>query len=239
MTLTTNLIFNLYAASILIVLLIQQHRQHDRKAVQFKLFVAMSGVAMFLLFVDILSRLDGLSPAWFATANRLGNFAVFIANPILPSLWLIFVYDQINSNPLKLRRVIVRLCLLHLAFITIFLVGNSSGLFYTISEGNIYQRGPMYMLLVVWTLTLILASELIIVFCHSKIERKHQFAMLFFPIPPIIGIIIQVAVYGVSLMLPATVISLLVMFLNMQNRHMSIDYLTGVNNRKKLDEVLL
>ena len=66
---------------------------------------------MFLLLMDILSRMDGLTPGWFAVANKIGNFAVFMTNPVLPSLWLIFVYDQINSNPLKLRRVIRRLCL--------------------------------------------------------------------------------------------------------------------------------
>ena len=238
MSLTTNLIFNLYAITILIVLLVQQHRQHDRKAAQYRLFIAMSSVAMFLLLMDILSRMDGLTPGWFAVANKIGNFAVFMTNPVLPSIWLIFVYDQINSNPLKLRRVIRRLSLLHIGYMTIFLIGNSRGLFYTIDAENIYHRGPMYLLLVVWTMTLILVSELIIIFYHNNIERKHRFAMLFFPIPPIIGIILQVAVYGVSLMLTTTVISILVMFLNMQNRHMSIDYLTGVNNRKKLDEVL-
>jgi hypothetical protein len=87
MSLTTNLIFNLYAITILIVLLVQQHRQHDRKAAQYRLFIAMSSVAMFLLLMDILSRMDGLTPGWFAVANKIGNFAVFMTNPVLPSLW--------------------------------------------------------------------------------------------------------------------------------------------------------
>lgn len=238
MSLTANLVFNLYAITVLVVLLVQQHRQHDRKAAQYKLFIAMSSVTIFLLFMDILSRMDGLNPAWFAIANRLGNFMVFMINPVLPSIWLVFVFDQITSNPLKLRRVIHGLCFLQAGYMTIFLIGNRSGLFYTIDDNSIYHRGPMYILLVVWSMTLILVSELIIIYFRSTIERRHRSAMLFFPFPPIIGIVLQVAVYGVSLILTTMVISILVMFLNMQNRSMSIDYLTGVNNRKKLDEVL-
>lgn len=238
MTLTTNIVFNAYALVIVIILLFQLKRQHDHKAAQFRLFFSMGVVLIALLTADVFSRLDGTAQSWYPLANRISNWFVFLTNPVMPSLWLLFIHDQITGNPLTLRKNLFKLSSLHLIYILIIIIGQQSDAFFSIDADNIYHRGPMYWVPLVWTVTLILSSELIILLLRRKIESKHHIAMMLFPVFPMIGIALQVGIYGLSMMLPATVISLLVMYMNMQNRHMSIDYLTGVNNRRKLDEVL-
>ncbi|MDD4296208.1 MAG: GGDEF domain-containing protein, partial [Ruminiclostridium sp.] len=61
------------------------------------------------------------------------------------------------------------------------------------------------------------------------------FSLLFFAIPPSVCIILQIIFYGTSLMLNSVVLSLLIVFLKIQNQNMYIDFLTEVYNRKKLE----
>jgi diguanylate cyclase (GGDEF)-like protein len=49
---------------------------------------------------------------------------------------------------------------------------------------------------------------------------------------------LQIAFYGISLVLNCVVLSIFIVFLNIQNHSMNTDYLTGVNNRKNLEAFL-
>jgi diguanylate cyclase (GGDEF)-like protein len=70
---------------------------------------------------------------------------------------------------------------------------------------------------------------------RNNIDRQYCGALLFFVIPPSICAVIQTFIYGTSLIYNGMVLSLFIVFLNIQNRSMHVDYLTGANNRKKLD----
>ena len=85
------------------------------------------------------------------------------------------------------------------------------------------------------TLALVVASFLLIASNYKRIERRYFFALLFFPIPPLTGILLQLAFYGTSFILSGVTVSLLIVFLNIQNRSMNIDYLTGAYNRRGLE----
>lgn len=73
---------------------------------------------------------------------------------------------------------------------------------------------------------------------RKNLGKKSFFSLIFFAIPPSISIILQIAFYGISLILNGVVLSLLVVFLNIQNHSMYTDHLTGVSNRRKLDAYL-
>ncbi len=109
------------------------------------------------------------------------------------------------------------------------------GWYYYIDSNNIYHRGPLFLLAGSFTVVLILIALIIIIANPRKIKKKHFFSLMFFCVPPLMCIILQVFFYGVSLMLNSVVLSQLVIFINIQNRDIYIDYLTGVNNRKMLD----
>jgi diguanylate cyclase (GGDEF)-like protein len=61
---------------------------------------------------------------------------------------------------------------------------------------------------------------------------------MFFAVPPCVGIAIQVLLYGTSLIISGVAVSLLIVFLNVQNKSIHTDYLTGVSNRKRLESFL-
>ena len=86
---------------------------------------------------------------------------------------------------------------------------------------------------------LYLAYTIIYVLIHrKKIHPKDFITLAFFPIPPIIGGIIQTAFYGVSLIWVAATVSLLTIFINFQNDQLNTDFLTGLYNRRQLEDYL-
>jgi diguanylate cyclase (GGDEF)-like protein len=85
-------------------------------------------------------------------------------------------------------------------------------------------------------MVILMVTALIIVMKnHNTIEKKKYFSLLFFPIPPAVCVILQMLFYGLAINLSSISIYLLVVFINIQNHSMNIDYLTGAYNRKKLD----
>ena len=58
---------------------------------------------------------------------------------------------------------------------------------------------------------------------------------MFFSVPPLFASFLQTIFYGVSLVLPSVAISILIVFIKIQNKNIYTDYLTGVSNRRRLD----
>jgi GGDEF domain-containing protein len=85
------------------------------------------------------------------------------------------------------------------------------------------------------TFALLLVAFILIMANREKIEKKHYLSLLFFAVPPFVCIILQIVFYGTSLVLNSVVLSLLIVFLNIQNHSIYTDFLTEVNNRKKLE----
>lgn len=94
------------------------------------------------------------------------------------------------------------------------------------------------MVAVAVAMLLLLAADILIVVNKKKIDKKYYDALLFFTVPPFICVILQSMIYGISLIYNGVVISVLVVYFNIQNRSIDTDYLTGIGNRKKLDSYL-
>lgn len=238
MNFTFNLIINIYSIIILIVICISSIKLTEKDSLQDKLYTIIILITMLMLSVDILSRFDGNSDTIYTIINHCGNFLVFMLGPILPSLWLLYVHIQIFHNEGKMRQLIHPLIAINLINIVILIFSQFYGWYYYIDSNNIYHRGPLFLLAASITILLMLVAFFIIIKNYNLLDRKSFFSLVFFAIPPFVCIILQIAYYGLSLMLNGVVISLLVVFLNIQNRNIYTDYLTGVNNRKKLDVYL-
>jgi len=70
-------------------------------------------------------------------------------------------------------------------------------------------------------------------------DRRVITSLLLFPIPPLLGGLLQVWFYQVTVVWISTVLSLLVIFINIQNARIITDELTGLYNRRHADGYLL
>lgn len=238
MNLISNAIINVYSILLLIILVCYVWRCVPIESIQNKLYMGMLNVTIVMLVVDIFSRFDGNLGTFYPVINHIANFSVFLLSPILPSLWLLYVYYQLFQDERKLRnlmRLVVGLNIINVAFLT---ASQFNGWYYYIDSSNVYHRGMLFILCETITLVLIMTAFILTVLQGKRIEKKAYLALLFFPIPPLLAIGIQTFIYGISIMLNSVVLSLLILFLNVQNHNIHIDYLTGVYNRKKLQSYL-
>ena len=234
----SNLIINTYSIILLFIVYLHSRKHSEKEFLQYKLYIKMLLITIIMLVVDILSRFDGNPGTIYPYLNHLGNFLIFIISPILPSLWLSYVHYQIYLEDEKTKKLIYPLLAINAINAIMVLMSQFTGWLYYIDINNIYHRGSLFLLSASITVLLLLISFILIVINRKKIEKKYFFSLVFFAVPPFICVILQIMFYGISIILNGVVISMLIVFFNIQNQSIYTDYLTGVNNRKKLEVYL-
>ncbi len=238
LNLTSNIIINIYSAFLLIIIYFHSLKHTEKESLQHKLYMMMLHVTFWLLFLDIFSRFDGKPGTIYPFINYWGNFLVFLSVLILPSLWLLFAHYQVYREEEKTKRWMYPLIAVNVINGFILILSQFYGWFYYIDAGNIYHRGPLFWLPASLTFVMFFAATVLILTNRKKIEKKSYFSLIFFAAPPYVCIILQIIFYGSSLILMGVVLSLLIVSFNTQSCSMYTDYLTGVNNRKKLETYL-
>ncbi len=238
MSLMNNIIINIYSILILIVIYHQNNKLEDDKKFNNKIFRLMMQSTFILLFLDTISRLDGNVDSFFPVLNQIGNFLLFIFSPLLASLYLLYVYNQMFNHEENTKKLIKPLLFINFLNAIIVIVSKFYGWFYYIDENNIYHRGPYFVIHALTPVIIIFISIFLLVKFRTEIEKRKYMALALFAVPPLLGILLQVLVYGISIVLNSMVLSLLIAYLYIQNQCISIDHLTGLYNRKRCENYL-
>lgn len=235
MNLISNLILNAYSISLLILIYLQTQKHIGENFLQHRLYIRMIQITILMLLVDVLSRFDGNPGSVYLMINHIGNFSIYLLNPVLPSLWILYAQYQIFHQEEKTKRWTKPLIGINAINVVMLVLSQFWGWYYYIDADNIYHRGSLFWFPVSITFVLILFAFVLIIGNRKRIERRYYFSLVFFAIPPFVCVILQIFFYGISLMLNGVALSLMVVFFNIQNHSMYTDYLTGVYNRKKLE----
>ncbi|MEA4889592.1 MAG: GGDEF domain-containing protein [Clostridiaceae bacterium] len=230
-----NIALNVYSLIILFFIYVNGRKHIDHTQIQDKLYLALLWITAFLLVVDLFSRFDGRPGTFYPYVNFWGNLLIYMLSPVLPALWFLYAYYQIFRDMARGKRVWWVLAAICGVNGILSLLSLRYAWFYTIDSGNIYHRGPLFLLPAFLTIGIIVAAFVMLLMNRKRIEPRYYFSLVFFAVPPFICVLLQIFFYGISFMLNSVVISLLIVFFNIQNQNLYIDYLTGTNNRKKLD----
>jgi len=103
---------------------------------------------------------------------------------------------------------------------------------------NHYSRGPFFPLIIGVSFLYVVIGYYIIIKYRRNLEKRYFNALVSFALPPALGGLVQSFVFGVSLIWSCATISLLIIYLAIQNELISLDYLTGINNRMSFDLML-
>jgi diguanylate cyclase (GGDEF)-like protein len=208
------------------------------KSRQHTLYLTMLLVTMALLVIDVIGRCDGLAHPAFPVLNWWGNFLLFLITPVLPSLWVVYVYCVTTGDDSMPVGAFAALLFLNAFNIFMVTATQFTGWFYAIDAGNIYHRGPLYPVHHMITLVMLVWAYAITYQKRRNISKRVLFTLIFYPIPSLLGGILQTIIYSYAFALVAAVPALLVVLLYAQDDSIYTDYLTGVGNRKKLEAIL-
>lgn len=232
MNLVGNVLINIYSLVFVVIIYFRSIKDTNSSR-QYKVFLDVLVVTVLILILDTVARFDGRPETIYPYLNYFGNFLLFVFVPVLPSLWLLYVnYEIFKENAKKLK---IYLMAVNVVNFVLNLLSLEFGWFYYIDKNNIYHRGPYFGFNVLISVILLVYSYFLIIKYRRKIERKYYFSLAFSAVPPIISIFLGILFYGTTLVLNGVVISILFVFLDIQNQNIYNDYLTGIYNRKMLD----
>ncbi|MHC1723569.1 MAG: GGDEF domain-containing protein [Aminipila sp.] len=193
-------------------------------------------IMLFSFMADILSSLYQFSD-WIFPFAAAGNYFEIILNTILLPMYYLYVCSQISNIDMVLKqRIYNTLWILAVICSAIVISTAFNKQIFYFDEVRIYHRGHLFWLPMLILFVMMLIIQGFIVNQKSKIEVRHYRSLMLFLILPLLGCGLQFLIFGLPFSLITATFAAQIVFTNIQNRTMSIDYLTGVFNRKELDK---
>jgi len=221
---------------ILIFIYIDAYNRSEKVFMHYELFINLIRINMALIIVDILAWVfNGLPGSMNIIYNMGFNLLLYIIVPIAPSLSVIYADFHVFQNEnriIKLKRILIVFLVVNAV---ISIMSLSTGWFFSIDAGNVYHRGEYFWVHVAYCYLLIGYSFFFVLLNRSLIEKRFYSSLLLFFLPQTVGTTIQMFFYGVSYNWTGMMLSLLIIYFNIQDRGLNTDYLTGVYNRRHSD----
>lgn len=231
----------IYILSFLILLVIyaQLVTAGAKGLLQNRLFKFLILSTMFALSMEAASWVFEGRPGQAAKLmNTAANCLLLSCNMIPLIIWTLYVDLQIYNDAARIKSVMIPFIAL-LATNTFFAVtAPMNGLYFYIDAENFYHRGAsahaaifVYFLFFVFNIFLIIK--------HWKhLNRRNRMPLLLFAFPPLAGFFVQMVYYGTSFVWAGVSLSILMVYITIQNQAISTDYMSGLYNRRQLDHYL-
>ena len=228
---------------LMLTILYSQRQMRAASAVQ-RQFNGMIGVTIFMLVIDAACWM--LDATTFPLARAL-NYTVesiyYALHVTMPFFWAIYVELALSADMKAARRRLIIAggpLLLLIAFLPFNI---HLGWVFTIDDQNVYHREWGLIIYAFYTYAALLyASTRALIKAKNSAwveDRRRCYTMAFFAVLPSLGGILQAIFYGVSLNWILAAVSVLFVYIDAQNRQISADPLTGLNNRRELSKFLL
>lgn len=203
-----------------------------------KPFSSLVFVTTLVLVSDAFSRLyvfDGF-PHWIV---ELATYIDFAALALIGLFWYRFMRSVLSlEERTRARRldivtyVIVGIALIDLALNPFF------GTVFSFDAAGDYHRGVAFYVPAAATFICIVISEAFVVLRVRSLNNNEFTSMVLFPVPPLIGGIVDMYVYGIPWLALGASLSMVILFSSFHTASLGKDFLTGVSTRRRLDERL-
>jgi GGDEF domain-containing protein len=166
------------------------------------------------------------------------NVLHFIFIPAPPFFWALYVHFQVFNDQARTRKILIPLLIPLLASTVLTLLNPVTHSMFYLDNQNFFHRGPLFPLLVAIGFSYLLYSLALIISNKHRIIKEYFFPLLGFPLPPVIGSIIQILFYGAFTTHSSITLSLIIVYNNIQAKKLNTDYLTGLYNRMGFQQYL-
>lgn len=230
---------------ILMMLLFNLIKNQRRKMLlDQNLFALLLITNLFLLICDAVMYL--LNHRQFAYArewNIVITTIYFILSPLICFFWLLYNDYKINQNKKRLLKYMPIYVIPTIISTFLTLLSPITGWIYAIDKYNDYHKGSLFIGIPLLAFTYLFYAAYLTIKKGkesddlTKKELYHY--MLILPIVPFIGSVVQSFICGVSITWILVTLTLLNMYINIQNHQIYTDQLTGLYNRKFIENYLL
>jgi diguanylate cyclase (GGDEF)-like protein len=235
---------NLIGVVLLLTILFYAPRKYlrNRESGQ-RYFIRMLVLNALILLADNgIYLLRGRSAPGLILLNHGVCAAYFAMHAWFCYSWVLYVLRRLypRSRPGLAERWALRLpALVNTA---LALASPVTGWLYTLSRQNVYHRGPYILVsfgaaILYWLFSSALLLRERLHPSRSR-ERSEYWTLLLFPLPPLIGNLLQLRFYGLSIVWVCSAISMLILSIDLEKDLLSRDALTGLYNRRQTNAQL-
>ena len=224
---------------ILILVFFNVRRRREQMLTEERLFLLLVySLALILVLDSLMWLLDGLAGGAVRYVNTAVTALYLIMNPVICMVWFFYVYNHVNTDGARPLKLLLPMCVPAAVNLALTVASVWTGLIFYFDSGNTYHRGRLFLVM-----ALISLFYLVCAWAYAMVKRRHIPRHEFIPfsifmILPFLGGFFQALFYGTSLVWVCTTISVLIIFIHIQNRRLHTDYLTGLFNRRHLDRFL-
>lgn len=230
---------NVFALIILVLIFFNVNRRTDKYMVEQRLFLALIGTDALILILDsAMWLLDGKPGNFVRVFYLLITACYYALNPVICLLWTFYADYQIFRSEKHLRKLLLPMSVPIFVNLILSFLSIPKGYLFAIDADNIYSRGSIFYIMVAISFFYLMYTLILLIRRQSKVQQNAFFPMLLFAFPPVVGAIVQTRFYHVSLIWVCVTISIFIVFINIQNHQLYTDYLTGLFNRRELDNYL-
>lgn len=183
---------------------------------------------------------DGNSLGFLRTGNYIITMLYYISNPLICLLWLMYTdYKIYESKDGLLKRI--RFYIIPAAISTLLsVISVFTGWLFIIDGNNNYTRGPYF-----WIMAFVSLFYLVVSFGLSlkdvirngwEDNKNINIHLVLFPVGIILASVLQIMFFGISIIWVCAMIAFTSIYINIQNGEITTDHLTGLYNRRRLDE---
>lgn len=224
---------------ILTVLFISsQKKQNIYFAGQLFFQAMLISVAMILISDIFMWICDGNSFHGARTIHIVASIIYFSMSTVPGFFFAIYTSARLHRHSRSIRKILPFILTPVIINFILTILSIWFGFIFTISSNNDYTRGPLMWLMAVFSYANIAFAFVMMLLNRSKIARNEIISIVFFSIIPIICNVFQMIYFGLNMLWPGVTLSCLMLYLYSFNDSIRLDPLTGVYNRRQLEQYL-
>ena len=246
-----NIIVNSCALLLLVFLRMQHKSVKNSFVLDQKLFVVMLDLAMVQCFIEAFTNLWDkehifsmiISNYHIGNAVDIGinmvlNLLYFTINITFGYVWCLYAVYRMFGSPRRVKRYAKIICAPVIIALLSIWTTPFTGWVFRITDDNVYTREWLWILPAVATIAYVVFGVAYI-YANRKRINKYMIMPIALIISPIfIGAIIQAVLPGTAIIAMVVTISLVGLYATTQSESAYIDRLSGVYNRRYLDDYL-
>lgn len=245
-----NIIVNCSAIMLLLFLRMQHRSVKNSFVLDQKLFVIMLDIAMVQCFVEAFTNLwdkehiflnligSPIGNTIDISVNMMLNLLYFTVNVVFGYIWCLYVIYRMFGSPRRVKRYAKIICAPVLIALISIWTTPFTGWVFSITDDNVYKREPLWIVPAVATIAYVVFGIGYVYLNKKKINKYMIMPIALIMTPIFVGMLVQWILPGTAIIAMVITISLVGFYATTQSESAYIDRLSGVYNRRYLDDYL-
>ncbi|HWP51572.1 MAG TPA: GGDEF domain-containing protein [Clostridia bacterium] len=235
---------NMVGAGFLLLMLTSRNKRSFRNMpMDQQLFNSMMFLNLLIFLFDTGMWLSDKSPLpVFKMVNYLSTTLYYFFTPWICLLWLMYTDFKIYESKANLLRRTYYYATPAVVCTALTLFSPFTGWFFVITPDNRYMRGPLLMVLTLATFSYLTLACGIVISDTLKngwdANSGLNLPLVIYPLGVMASAVLQLCFYGLSVIWISTMLASTSIYINIQNGEILTDHLTGLYNRRRLDQHL-